>query len=136
MIKISIGIAIICWLVIEALVTLLYAATAQVFLGRAGFDIRSILKGAFERVFLTVSLYLNYSQALTLFSALKLATRLKHVEKTVSKAEADQAPVDGSVTTNPNPENSFNDYYLVGNLLSVLLSVLYVWLIKKYVVID
>lgn len=134
--KIGIGIAIGGWLVVEALVTLIYAAAAQIFLGKAGFDIRSILKGAFERIFLSVSLYLNYTQALTLFSALKLATRLKHVEKTVSKEEAEKAPADGSVTTNLNPENSFNDYYLVGNLLSVLLSVLYVWLFKKYVALD
>jgi hypothetical protein len=69
-------------------------------------DLKSILKGLFERVFLTVSLINNLPHALTFFSALKLGTRLKHTE--------------------PDTEsNKFNDYYLIGNLCSVLFAILY-----------
>jgi len=49
----------------------------------------------------------GYTQALTFFSALKLATRLKHEEP--------KADLDG-----------FNDYYLLGNLLSVIVATSYV----------
>lgn len=74
-------------------------------------DIKSIIKGVIERVFLTLALTLDYPHALTFFSALKLGTRLKH-EDTDNKA--------------------FNDYYLIGNLVSASIAFLYVLLIKKY----
>lgn len=94
------------FIVAEFIAAALYAMVAQIFLGKAGFDFRSILKGIIERFFLAVCLHLNYPHALTLFSALKLATRLKHDEPTGAQ------------------ENKFNDYYLVGNLISVLLAIL------------
>lgn len=107
------------FVVAEFIAAALYAVVAQIFLGKAGFDFRSILKGIIERFFLAVCLHLNYPHALTLFSALKLAMRLKHVEPAGSKAN--------------NPaDNRFNDYYLVGNLMSVLLAILYVWAWTQY----
>ena len=100
--------------VAELIAAALYAMVAQIFLGRAGFDFKSILKGIIERLFLAICLHLNYPHALTLFSALKLATRLKHVEPAGAE------------------ENKFNDYYLVGNLTSVLLAILYIWAWNQY----
>jgi hypothetical protein len=49
--------------------------------------------------------------ALTFFSALKLATRLKHDESSGSDS------------------NKFNDYYLVGNLLSVSVALFYTYIL-------
>lgn len=65
-----------------------------------------------ERLFLTISLLNGYQQSLTFFSAVKLATRLKHKE---AKDEN---------------EDRFNDYYLIGNLISVLVAIGYVRLWK------
>ena len=97
----------IMYLIIEMLVAFLFAAIAQLFYKRNGIDFKSLVKGVIERVFLTVALINGYSQALTFFSALKLATRLKH-----SAIKED--------------EDKFNDYYLVGNLVSVMLAIGYV----------
>src|SRR6266567_636367 len=90
----------ILFLISEALIALFFAVTAQLFYKKIGFDFKSIIKGVIERLFLLISLVNNYPHALTFFSALKLATRLKHNET-------------------PQTENKFNDYYLIGNLISV-----------------
>jgi hypothetical protein len=50
---------------------------------------------------------MSFPYALTFFSALKLGTRLKH------KDEDDKS------------ENAFNDFYLVGNLISVAVAIYY-----------
>ncbi len=62
-----------------------------------------------ERVFLAFALINGQTGALTFFSALKLATRLKHTEGTAD-------------------HNKFNDYYLIGNLVSAGVAILYVYL--------
>ncbi len=67
----------------------------------------SIIKGVLERGFIVVSLYFNVSQALTLLGALKIATRIKDTEDKVS-----------------------NDFFLIGNLTSVLVSILYFVLLQ------
>lgn len=77
-----------------------------------GFDKQSIFKGVLERFFLFFTLYNDFPHALTFFSAVKLATRLKHEE------------------VNAEDANKFNNFYLVGNLLSVIFSVLYILLAK------
>ena len=82
----------------EVMLAFGFAAAAQVFSKRLGLDFRSIAKGILERGFLVMALLLGYPHALTFFSALKLATRLKREDK---------------------PDENFNDYYLVGNLISV-----------------
>jgi hypothetical protein len=98
----------------EIVLAFLFSVVSQVFYKKMGLDFKSILKGIFERTFLVVSLYFNYPHALTFFSAVKLATRLKHTEK----EEEDQ--------------NRFNDFYLFGNFMSVITAILYVEVLKKY----
>lgn len=68
---------------------------------RKGFSFRNVVKGWAERAFLVYALVAGYPQALTLFAALKIATRIKD---------------DASIT---------NDFYLLGNLVSVSLAILY-----------
>ena len=105
---ITAGIILIC----EIVIAFFFAVTAQLFYKKIGFDFRSILKGIVERVFLMIALLNNYPHALTFFSAIKLATRLKHKEL-------------------PEEENKFNDYYLIGNFVSVAAAMGYVYLYQK-----
>jgi hypothetical protein len=99
-------ILLILFLFTELTLAFLFSIIAQVYYKKLGLDFKSILKGALERVFLTIALIHDINTALTFFSALKLATRLKHQET------ADE-------------HNKFNDYYLLGNLASVTVSILY-----------
>lgn len=92
----------------------LFHITAEFFYKKSKVEIKSIFKGVVERLFLFVSLANNYHHALTFFSAIKLATRLKDVEK-------------------PEDEDRFNDYYLIGNLVSVMLGIAYVYAWTKFV---
>jgi hypothetical protein len=62
----------------------------------------SIFKGVLERVFIVSSFHFNMTSALTLLGALKIATRIKDTEDKVS-----------------------NDFFLVGNLISVLFGIGY-----------
>lgn len=61
----------------------------------------SLVKGRIERALITRTLVIHLPQSLTLFAALKIATRIKGEDK-VS-----------------------NDFYLLGNLLSVTLGIVY-----------
>lgn len=79
-------------------------------------DIRSLLKGFVERIFLVVSLLNNYPHALTLFGTLKLATRLKR--------DNDEEKI---------KESAFNDFYLFGNFVSIIVAIIYVFLYKKMI---
>lgn len=106
----KVGILIGLILVSEIIIAFVFAVTAQLFYKKIGFDFRSILKGLIERLFLMIALLNGYPHALTLFSALKLATRLKHNEG--SNIE----------------DNKFNDYYLIGNFVSVGVAMGYVCL--------
>ena len=65
-------------------------------------------------MFLMFCLINDYPHALTFFSALKLGTRLKHEEK-------------------PEVENKYNDFYLIGNLISVMVAIGYVLLLKYFI---
>ena len=98
----------------EIIIAFAFAVIAQQFYARLGFDFKSIIKGVVERLFLFIALVNGYSQALTFFSALKLATRLKHSE---------------TVAAN---ENKFNDYYLIGNLASVAITIGYVYVYQNF----
>lgn len=80
-------------------------------------DFKSVFKGLVERAFLTYSLYSGFPHALTLFGALKLGTRLK-------SADNEKTP------EGRKKESNYNDYYLIGNLISVALSIFYYQLIK------
>ena len=101
-------------LISEIVLAFAFSAISQIFYKKLGLDFKSIVKGLFERLFLVVSLYFGYPHALTFFSAVKLATRLKHTEK----AESDQ--------------NKFNDFYLFGNFVSVIAAIAYVELLKYF----
>jgi len=101
----------------EVLVSFLFAVIAQVFYHKIGFDFKSIFKGVMERLFLFISLANGYVEGLTFFSALKLATRLRHQD--------DRSDMDG-----------FNDYYLLGNLLSVVVVMGYVYAFKHFDIIP
>lgn len=69
-----------------------------------------MLKGALERACLFFSLYLNFPQMLIAFGALKVGTRLgKDKDSKVS-----------------------NDYYLIGNLISIFLVFLTFFLCRDY----
>lgn len=78
-------------------------------------DHKSLLKGIVERLFLMVSLINDFPHALTLFGTLKLATRLKR--------EGDNAKIN---------ESTFNDFYLMGNFISVIVAIFYTYLYTKF----
>lgn len=80
-------------------------------------DIKSMIKGILERIFLTYSLYSGFPHVLTLFGALKLGTRLKRADKEDTEE-------------NIKKEIAYNDYYLMGNFISVALSIFYYTLFK------
>jgi hypothetical protein len=65
----------------------------------------TVLKGVIERSVITVFLVFNYPHILIAFAALKLGTRFQDEDTKIS-----------------------NDYFLIGNLISLGISVLYVWL--------
>ena len=97
----------------EALLAFLFSVIAQLFYKKAGIDFKSILKGIIERLFLTIALSSDITSALTFFSALKLATRLRHEEP-------------------GGDHNKFNDYYLIGNLASVTMAIFYAYIYKNF----
>jgi hypothetical protein len=100
------------WLVIiiiagtELFAIALFAAVARFGKSPKSISTSSILKGILERAFIVFALLSGYPQALTLFAALKIGTRIKD-ENRVS-----------------------NDYYLVGNLISVTLAIAYTMVIQ------
>ncbi|MCE7041462.1 hypothetical protein [Dyadobacter sp. CY312] len=96
----------------EIVLGFLFSVIAQVFYQKTKIDFKSLIKGFIERMFLMIFLFNDLAPALTFFSALKLATRLKHDE------------------SNSTDSNKFNDYYLVGNLVSVSVALFYVYVLK------
>ena len=98
-------------LISEIVLAFGFALVAQLFYKKIGLDLKSIFKGAIERGFLVLALMFEYPHALTFFSALKLATRLKG---------------------NDSDENHFNDYYLIGNLVSVSAAIGYIIFLKHF----
>lgn len=95
----------------EVALTTLFSLLTPDFLKKRGLDWKSILKGWIERLFLFVALVHGYPHVLTVFSALKLATRLKRDD------DQDKA----------GRGFNFNDFYLLGNFLSVMAAIIYVY---------
>jgi len=95
-------------LVCEIILAFLFTLIAQKFYKKSEIDTKSIFKGFIERLFITLFLFNGLPHALTFFSALKLATRLKHNESDKEEVE------------------KYNDYYLLGNLISVTVGLFYV----------
>ncbi len=79
-------------------------------------DIRwmDFFKGIFERQFLFITLINGLPHGLMVFSALKLAMRIKKHD--VSDAEA---------------EEKYNNFFLIGNFISVLVALGYAWLYAR-----
>ena len=94
---------------IEIILNLIFSFITPKSMKKSTIDYSSIFKGILERIFLVTSLLSGYPHALTVFSALKLGTRLKTEEQ----------------------DKKFNDFYLTGNFISVLAALFYVFLIQK-----
>jgi len=73
-------------------------------------SLATLSRGWLERAFLFIVLLNDLPQALILFGALKIGTRLREGENKIS-----------------------NDYFLVGNLISVLLAIGYFLIVTKYI---
>lgn len=86
----------------------IFSVIAQFFYKKIGIDFGSLFKGLIERTFLFVSLVNGYPHALTLFGALKVATRLKRS------------------SDDKNDDEAFNSFYLIGNFISVMMAIGYV----------
>jgi hypothetical protein len=69
-----------------------------------------MFKGVLERTFVVVTLNFDMVSALTLLGALKIATRIKDTEDKIS-----------------------NDFFLIGNLMSVMFAVVYFVIIRKLI---
>ncbi|MCC5933358.1 MAG: hypothetical protein LAT75_06895 [Candidatus Cyclonatronum sp.] len=67
----------------------------------------SIFKGVLERLFLITGILLGYPQVIIAFGALKIGTRFRNSEK-------------GKVS---------DDYFLIGNLVSLLAVMLFIWVL-------
>ena len=96
-------------IVCELILAFLFSLIAQQYYKKSEIDMKSISKGSIERLFLTIFMFNGIPHALTFFSALKLATRLKHDDKT-------------------GETEKFNSYYLIGNMVSVTVSLFYVYI--------
>lgn len=102
----------VCFVIIELLLAIVFQIAAKVYYKEIGWSFKSIFKGMVERTFLMISLVNQYPHAITFFGAVKLATRLNHKE--------DQ-----------KNQDKFNDYYLIGNLISVTEGMGYTYLWGK-----
>ena len=103
------GVLVILFVITETILAFVFSVIAQIYYKKLGIDFKSIFKGLLERIFLSIAFIHDLPSALTFFSALKLATRLKHQE------EKDE-------------HNKFNDYYLLGNLASVTMAIFYAYI--------
>jgi hypothetical protein len=74
---------------------------------KRSWSLSAVLRGVLERGFLFIILIINLPQGLAFFGALKIATRLK------------------------NDDQISNEYFLVGNLISVLIVIGY-YLTSQY----
>jgi len=73
-------------------------------------NLATVMKGLLERTFVAVVLVLGLASAITLLGALKIATRIKDEENKVS-----------------------NDFFLMGNLISVMFGIAYYLLYLKFI---
>jgi len=102
----------ISWLLMEALVSLVfYILNKSVFTNKKVKDQpllnrKDILKGILERIFLIIGLLNGYPHVITAFAALKIGTRINDKEHKIS-----------------------NDYFLIGNLISLLTALIFVLLV-------
>jgi hypothetical protein len=96
----------------EVVFGFIFSVIAQVFYKKIGINFGALFKGLVERAYLFASLVNDYPHALTLFGALKVATRLKRTS-------------DGK-----DDDEAFNSFYLLGNFISVMMAISYVYFYK------
>ncbi len=102
-------------ILIEAVLTAIFAVVnLQLDHEKKPFRASSWLKGFIERAFLVFALLAGFENALILFAAIKLGTRLN--SDTESKIS--------------------NDYFLIGNLISIAAAILHVKVISMYLPIS
>lgn len=96
--------AILFFLVFRILATMVFSAKHQ---KEQPLSLIDFLKGAVERFVVAFALFHGMQQILTLFGAMKLGTRLK----------------------NTDDDKGVNNFYLIGNMISVLVAIIYsIWL--------
>lgn len=105
---------IIVYVVMELIATLIFTALNKL-IGPASYKLinwSALLKGIIERITLITGLMYAFPQIIIAFAALKLGTRLR--EEQESKIS--------------------NDYFLLGNMISLLLAMLYVVVVRYMLV--
>lgn len=95
----------ILWVTMEFIVNMIfYFLNASLFKTqdnmKQGLIIRDVIKGSLERSLIMVGLLNNYPQVITAFAALKIGTRINDNEHKIS-----------------------NDYFLLGNIISLLAAI-------------
>jgi hypothetical protein len=99
------GPLILLWVLMETLLTIVFhLLNAQVFSvkedGQTGLTLIAVIKGIMERLLLILGLLNGYPHVITAFAALKIGTRINDKEHKIS-----------------------NDYFLIGNLISLLAAI-------------
>lgn len=77
--------------------------------GGKGPGLKSVFKGVLERLFLFIGLINNIPTVLIVLGALKLGTRIREDEK---------------------DQRISNDYFLIGNLISFLIAIIYTFIVN------
>ena len=99
------GQLILLWVLMETLLTIVFhLLNARVFSvkedGQTGLTLIAVIKGIMERLLLILGLLNGYPHVITAFAALKIGTRINDKEHKIS-----------------------NDYFLIGNLISLLAAI-------------
>lgn len=108
------GTLLIQWVVMETIVNIVfYQLNTRVFSNKEnedekGLQPRDVLKGMLERIFLIIGLVNGYPHVITAFAALKIGTRINDKEHKIS-----------------------NDYFLIGNLISLLAAICFVLILQS-----
>ncbi len=98
----------------ECLLAIFFRILATIYYKKLPFDMKIVLIGTIERIFIILSLCNNFPTGLVMFGTLKVGTRLK-----VHQSNTDE-------------ENKFSNYYLIGNLISAIVAILFVLLFNYY----
>lgn len=102
-----IGFVILVFIIGEILAIAIFKLVSKALNQTKKMDRISVVKGILERLVIYVGILSGYPHILTLFGALKIGTRIK----------------------NEHPIS--NDYYLIGNLMSVLLVLIYLIVVQR-----
>lgn len=98
----------ILWVILESTLTLVFFSIEKLILKKGiTLNLSSISKGMLERLMLILGLINGYPQIITAFVALKIAHKISS-----------------------NKVKSFDDFFLLGNIISVSSAIIFVWLIN------